>query len=146
MGPSLQQYLKDRSFVEVPVSEGLVSGLAVQAYENGQFRLHIVNERSLETYAQVAPIGMPAERWFLSGVVAFLTNDDSATRMSGQYAAWLVEHHEALARFFSPTPDGHQQRARYVNWQQDFATRELARFAEAAAVHRAKAKAWWRFW
>ena len=142
----LQNYLADRSFKEVEASGSSQSGATVHAYENGQFRLHVVNERKAETYIQVAPQGRPQERWFLAGVVAFLTRDDSATRRSGDYERWLREHHDSLARLFSPTAEGQQQREQYATWQHEFAAREQTRLAEAAAERRAKSKPWWRVW
>ena len=146
MLPALQEYLARQSFAETPALLKPQPGVAVRAYENGEFRVHIVNERNSELYVQVAPVAKPEERRFLSGVVAFLTGDDAATRDTGQYAQWLTEHHSALVTFFSASPEGEAQRARYSSWEREFASREQARLAAAAAATKAEPKAWWRFW
>ncbi len=142
---TLKKYLTSRSFVEVP--QGIQQqGISVRAYENGEFRVHVVNEREGEVYVQVAPLGKPEERRFLSGVVAFLTEDESVTHCIGPYAQWLEQHHAALVTFLASTPEAQAHRVRFDHWVRDFAQREQARLAALAAANRDARKPWWRFW
>jgi hypothetical protein len=143
---AIETYLAGHLFVEAPLGAGSQSGVAVRAYENGEFRLHLVSERQSEFYVQVAPVAKPHERRFLSGVVAFLTGDDSVTRKSGQYAQWLAEHHAALAAFFAASPEGEAQRKQYASWERQFVEREQARLASEASANRAKSKPCWKLW
>jgi hypothetical protein len=76
MMSELQQYLASHSFVATTGSNASQPGISVREYENGEFRIRIVNERSSETYVQVGPIKKPDGHLFLNGVIAFLTNDD----------------------------------------------------------------------
>ena len=146
MLPALQQYLVDHSFVETPGSSKVQPGVGIRAYENGEFRVHVVNEPASEVYVQVAAVTRPEQRLFLSGIVAFLTGDDSATRSTGLHAQWLTEHHSALVALFSASPEGEAQRERYDSWQREFALREQGRLAAAAIAIRGGTKPWWKFW
>jgi hypothetical protein len=146
MTPTLEEYLASRSFEVTARATASQPGVAVREYENGEFRVHIVNERSSEVYVQVAPTGKPEQRKFLPGVVAFITGDESATRGSAPYAQWLTEHHQAIASFFSASPEGEAQRERYRGWERAFGLKEQARLAAAAAAVRSERKPWWKLW
>jgi hypothetical protein len=146
MTPALQEYLAHRSFGEASGTGAPQPGISVREYENGEFRIRIVNERSGEMYVQVASITKPEERRYLNGVVAFLTKDDTSTRSTGQDAERLTEHHKAIASLFSASPEGEAQREHYLAWEREFATREQLRLATAASTAKAARGSWWKFW
>jgi hypothetical protein len=146
MTPALQEYLAIRSFVETTGSNASHTGITAREYENSEFRIRIVNERSSETYVQVGLITKPAEHLLLNGIIAFLTNDDSATRITGQHGERLTEHHAAIARFFAASPEGEAERERYLSWQSEFAAREQLRLAAEAGTAIAARKPWWSLW
>ena len=119
---------------------------SVREYENHEFRIRIVNERNRETYVQVGPVTEPAGHLFLNGIIAFLTNDDSATRVTGQHGERLTEHHAAIARLFAASSEGEEQRERYLAWQSEFAAREQLRLAAEAGTAMAARKPWRKLW
>ena len=146
MPEEFQNYLLGHGFREVPVDPKPSPGIVVRAFENPEFRLYIVNERSSETYVQIASLEKPEDKYFLLGLVAFFTEDDAATRTSGHYPYWLETYHSRLAALFSSKPEGQLSREQFAMWRRDFATREQSRLAMQAAEARAKRKPWWKLW
>ena len=146
MTPALQEYLASHSFVETTSSNASRPGISAQEYENSDFRIRIVNERNSETYVQVGPVTKPEGHLFLNGIIAFLTNDASATRVTGQHAERLTEHHAAIASLFAASPEGEAQRERYLAWQREFAAREQLRLAAEAGTGMAARRPWWKLW
>ena len=146
MTPALQEYLVSHSFVEATASDNVQPSVSTREYVNGQFRIRIVNERSSEMYVQVGPAAGAGTYHFLNGVVAFLTSNDAATRVSGQAAERLVQHHEDITRLFAASPDGEARRERFALWQSEFAAREQVRLAADASGATAARKRWWKLW
>ena len=146
MTPALLEYLASHSFVPASGSDTSRPGVSVQEYENSEFRVRIVNERSNEMYVQVGSVTKPEERCFLNGVIAFLTNDDSSTRSTGRDAERLTEHHQAIARLFAASPEGEEQRERYLSWEREFAVREQLRLAAVVGAAKAARRPWWKPW
>jgi hypothetical protein len=100
---ALDEYLELHGFREVSIDSPKQPGISIKAYENQEFRIHLVNERKNDHYIMVAPLGMPKEGYFLSGLVAFFTGDDAPTWTSGMGAEWLTAYHSNLVSFFSRT-------------------------------------------
>ena len=142
----LATYLAARSFRLVQGVESGIRGVRAEAYENGEFRVRVVRERSIESYIEVGPCGEQGS--FLSGVVAFLENDDAQTRVSGQDAKRLSEHHTRIANFFGKSPEAEREVRAYRDWVSAFGQREQNRLEEAAAHSRAERakRPWWKLW
>ena len=146
MTPALQEYLETHSFIEVADSGGELRSVSAREYLNSQFCVRVINERNLESYVQVGPVAVPRTYLFLNGVVAFLTNDDAATRTSGREAERLAQHHEDIAVLFAASPEGEACRSAFAVWQGQFAAREQARLASEAGRALAARKPWWKLW
>jgi hypothetical protein len=142
----LATYLNTRGFQLVPGAESSTRGVKSEAYENGEFRVRVVRERSIESYVEVGPCG--GQGSFLSGVVAFLANDDTLTRVSGQDSKWLSEHHTRIANLFGKSSEAEREVQAYRDWLSAFGQREQKRMEEAVAhslAERAK-RPWWKQW
>ena len=146
LSADLATYLKTQGFQPVSGGQSETPGVQAEAYENDEFRVRIVSERSRESYVEVGPRAQ--QGFFLSGVVAFLANDDTLTRGSGQEAKWLSEHHTRIANLFGLSAAAEQELQAYHDWVSAFGQREQKRTEEAAAqsvAARAK-RPWWKPW
>ena len=144
LSADLATYLMAQGFQPVSGGESETRGVQAEAYENGEFRVRVVSERSRESYVEVGPRG--EQGFFLSGVVAFLANDDTLTRVSGLEAKWLSKHHTRIANLFGKSSDAEHKVQAYRDWVSAFGQREQKRMEDAAAhsvAERAK-RPWWK--
>jgi len=146
MTSALQEYLASHSFVEDTAASSAQPGVSAREYANGQFRVRVVNERNSEAYVHLRPVAEAGDYVFLNGVIAFLTNDDAATRVSGHEAERLNQHHDDIAMLFASSPDGRARRERFALWQREFAAREQVRLAAEASRANAARRPWWKLW